>query len=70
MQFPLLFNDVSLLLAVIATILLTTSELISPRYLKTDLLIEKGRLRIIALIVGVLFLSTVTIRIYQIFITI
>ena len=62
-QFPLGFWDISLWLAVTAIILLITSELISPYYGKTNLLINKKRLRNVALIVSTLFLITVAIRI-------
>jgi hypothetical protein len=58
--------DISLWLAITATILLITSELISPHYGKTSLLINKKRLRNVALIMGILFLITVAIRIYGI----
>ena len=70
MRFPLGFYDISLWLAISSIILLATSELLSPYYGQTGLLIEKGRLRRVALVLGVLFLSTVAIRIYQIIITI
>ena len=50
-------------------ILLATSELLSPYYGRTGLVIENRRLRTTALVLGVLFLSTVAIRIYQIIIT-
>ena len=66
MQFPLAFWDIDLWLAVTAIILLTTAELISPRYKKTSLVIEKERLKKAALTLGILFLITVTVRIYQI----
>jgi len=69
MQFPLSFWDLSLWLAVTAIILLVTSELISPRYGKTNLLIEKKRLRNVALTISILFLITVIIRVYEIIIT-
>ena len=69
MQFPLGFYDISLWLAISATILLATSELISPHYGQTGLVIKKGRLRTVAFILGILFLSTVAVRIYQIIIT-
>ena len=69
MQFPLSLWEISLWLAVTATILLVTSELISPHYGKTNLLIEKKRLRNIALAISILFLTTVAIRIYEIIIT-
>jgi hypothetical protein len=66
MQFPLSFWDISLWLAVTATIMLITSELISPYYGKTNILINKKRLKNAALTMGVLFLITVAIRIYEI----
>ena len=70
MMFPLGFYDLSLWLAISSIILFATSELISPNYGQTGLIIDKGRLRTAALILGVLFLSTVAIRIYWIIITI
>jgi len=70
MQFPLTFNDISLWLAITAIILLITSELISPYYGKTNLLINKKRLKQTALAIGTLFLITVAIRIYQILVSI
>ena len=63
MDFPLGFWDISLWLAVTAIILLITSELISPYYGKTNLLINKKRLRNVSIIVSTLFLITVAIRI-------
>jgi len=69
MRFPLGFYDISLWLAITSIILLATSELISSNYGQTGLIIEKGRLRTVALILGVIFLSTVAIRIFQIIIT-
>lgn len=69
MQFPLSFWDISLWLAVTAIILLITSELTSPYYGKTNILINKKRLKNAALTMGVLFLITVAIRIYEIIIS-
>lgn len=66
MQFPLSFWDVSLWLAITSIILLITSELISPYYGQTNLLINKKRLKQTALTLGILFLITVVIRIYGI----
>jgi len=60
------FWDISLWLAVTAIILLATAELISPYYGKTNLVIEKKRLKQAALLLGALFLITVAIRIYGI----
>jgi len=64
-NFPLSFWDISLWLAVTSIILLITSELISPYYGKTNILINKKRLRNAALTTGILFLITVVIRIYS-----
>jgi hypothetical protein len=69
MDFPLSFWDISLWLAITAIILLITSELISPYYGKTNLLINKKKLRNIALTVSTLFLATVAIRIVTIIIS-
>lgn len=70
MNFPLSFWDISLWLAITAIILLATSELISPYYGKTNLLINKKRLKQTALVIGILFLITVAIRIYGIIVSI
>ncbi len=65
MQFPLTLMDINLLLAVTALILLITSEIISPYYRKTVILIERRRLRAFAIIVGLVFILTIFVRIYQ-----
>jgi len=69
MRLPISFYDIGLWVAITSIILLATSELVSPLYGQTSLIIEKGRLRTAALILGVIFLSIVVIRIYQIIIT-
>jgi hypothetical protein len=69
MDFPLSFWDISLWLAVTAIILLVTSELISPYYGKKNLLINKKRLRNVALTVSTLFLITVAVRVVTIIIS-
>lgn len=69
MQFPLSFWDINIWLAVMAIILLATSELISPYFGKTSLLIRKKRLRKTALILGLLFMVILIIRIYGIMIS-
>ena len=66
MQFPLTFNDISLWLAITSIILLITSELISPHYGRTNLIINRKLLRNTALASGTLFLLTVAIRIMTI----
>jgi hypothetical protein len=69
MDFPLSFWDMSLFLAVTAIILLVTSELLSPYYGKTNLTINKKRLRNVALASSTLFLVTVAIKIVTIIIS-
>jgi hypothetical protein len=69
MDFPLSFWDMSLFLAVTAIILLVTSELLSPYYGKTNLTINRKRLRNVALASSTLFLVTVVIKIVTIIIS-
>ena len=69
MQFPLSFWDISLWLAITAMILLTTSELISPYYGSTNLIVNKKRLRRAALTTSALFMIAVTLRIIGIILT-
>ncbi len=64
MQLPLTFSDITLWLAITSIILLATSELISPYYGKTSLLIEKKRLRYVALTTGIIFILAILVQIY------
>jgi len=66
MSFPLVFSDLSLLLAVTAIILLITSELLSPSYGKTNIYINNKRLKNAAVVVSILFLITLAIKIINI----
>jgi hypothetical protein len=66
MSFPLNTDDLSLLLAITALILLVTSELLSPYYGKVSLSINKRRLRNTALAFSILFLATVALRVASI----
>jgi len=66
MQFPLSLWDISLWLAITATILLTASEMLSSYYGKINFLIIKKKLRNAALVISSLFLITVTIRVFNI----
>ena len=66
MAFPLGLWDISLWAAVMAIILLATSELVSPYYGRTSLMINRKRLRMVALIVALVFLATVAYRVYEI----
>ncbi len=70
MMFPINFQDISLLLAIIALILLIASELLSQNYGKVNILINKKRLRNVAIMVSIFFLITVAIKIYEIIISI
>jgi hypothetical protein len=59
-------SDISLWLAVMAIILLITSELISSATeYSRNIIIEKKRLRIVALALGLGFMATVVMRIFQ-----
>jgi hypothetical protein len=59
-------SDISLWLAVMAIILLITSELISSATeYSRNIVIEKNRLRLIALALGIGFMATVVMRIFQ-----
>ena len=65
MQFPLSIYDLSLWLGTTAMILLITSELLSSNYGRSNLIIEKKRLKRAALTLGILFMITVFIRLYE-----
>lgn len=66
MDFPLSVSDISLWLAVMAIILLITSELISSSMeYSRNIMIDKKRLRLVALALGIGFMITVVIRLVQ-----
>jgi len=69
MTFPLTFWDISLWLGITAIILLATAELISPYSGKTNIIIEKRKMRRAALLAGIMSMMTVIARIYGIIIT-
>jgi hypothetical protein len=60
------FWDLSLWTAIIAIMLLVTSDLLSPYFGRTVIIINRQRLRIAAMILAFIFLGTVTYRIYEI----
>jgi len=66
MNFPLSISDVSLWLAVMAIILLITSELLSSSTEHSrNIVIERKRLRLVALTLGTGFMVTVIMRVFQ-----
>lgn len=65
MNFPMSMSDISLWLAVMAIILLITSELVSATEYSRNIVIEKRRLRTVALVLGIGFMATVIIRVFQ-----
>ncbi len=66
MNFPLSVMDIGLWLAVMALILLITSELLFslPQY-SARILIDKKKLRLVAIGSSLGFLATVVIRVFQ-----
>ena len=66
MTLPLSLNDLSLLFAVTAVILLITSELMSPYYGKINVKINRKRLRNAAILFSIMFLATVALTITNI----
>ena len=66
MNFPLSMSDIGLWLAAMAIILLTTSELLSSSSTYSrNIAIDKKRLRLVALALGMGFMVTVIMRIFQ-----
>lgn len=66
MDFPLSTSEISLWLAVMAIILLITSELISSSTgFSRNIIIEKKRIRFVALALGTGFMITVIMRVFQ-----
>lgn len=66
MSFPLSVTDIGLWLAVMAIILLITSELLSSSTeYSQNIVIEKKRLRLVALALGIGFMITVVMRAVQ-----
>jgi len=59
MTFPLGFLDISLALAIAAIILLITSQMLSPRYGKINIHIDRKKLKNVAFAVTILFLATI-----------
>jgi hypothetical protein len=65
---PLSYWDVSLLLAVGSIVFLITIEFTSPYYGRTNLVLNRKKLRNVTLLVSILFLITVGVKIISTFI--
>lgn len=66
MQFPLTIPEIGLWLAVMAIILLTTSELLtSTSTYSRNIAIDRKQLRLAALALGIGFMATVVMRVFQ-----
>ena len=61
---PLTLQDLSLLLAVSAILVLVTAEIVPYVFGEKTLVSDLKKLRILAMVIGVLFLVTVAIRIF------
>ena len=62
MIFPIDLGELSVLFAVIAFILLITSELISPYHPRINLVLDRKRLRSIAILFSALFILAASMR--------
>jgi len=69
MQFPLSFWDISLWLAITALILLLTTELIVQSHGKTKFPIKKKKLRNATYLIGISFIFTIILRIYELLVS-
>lgn len=65
MNFPLSISDISLWFAVMAIILLLTAEVLSSATDSGNIVIEKKRLRLVALGLGMGFMITVIINVFH-----
>jgi hypothetical protein len=63
---PLTLGSISLWTAIMSVFLLTGSELLSPIYIRTGILIDRRRLRIAALILVIIFLVTTGYRLLSV----
>ena len=67
MRFPLGFNDVSLLIAVLSIILLITLELLTTKNSEFFFVVDKKRFKEVTYLISGLFLLFIIIRIFQLF---
>jgi len=69
MDFPLSFFDLRAWLGITALILLATFELVSSYYGRSSLIVEKKRLKMVALMFSFLFMIMVVVEIVWIMVT-
>lgn len=62
---PLSSSDFSVWIAFVAIILLVTTELLSPRYGSSRIVLNRKRLRAVALVVALIFLGTLAYTIFE-----
>jgi len=66
MNFPMSMSDISLWLAVMAIILLISSDILtSTTEHSGNVVIDKKRLRLVAIALGLGFMATVVMRVFQ-----
>jgi hypothetical protein len=65
MQFPLSLEEMSLWLAIMSLVLMIAAEFVSPYNGQINLMIDKGRLRTVALISSAIYLGTIIIQVYE-----
>ena len=63
--FPLDFNDLTLLSAIVAAILLSTSEFINPRHSRINFVLNRARFSSVGFFVSYIFVFLIIIRLYQ-----
>jgi len=65
MGFPLVYFDASILIATLSVILLITLEVINPSNSSINFVLEKRRLKTVAMIMFYVFIMVVSIRLFQ-----
>jgi hypothetical protein len=65
MDFPLDYQDASILIATLSIVLLITLEVINPSNSRINFILEKKRLKRVAMIMFYVFIMVVSIRLLQ-----
>jgi hypothetical protein len=69
MRFPVSYEELRLWIAMVAVILLTTSELLSVVYGRTNIYVNRDRLKRVSQMLGSLVLLSFLVQIFILFIT-